>query len=323
MAKYRVVVVEKLFETFEEEKTVLSSVDADLEVFDCQSRGELIAAVQDAHGLLLHHIVQIDDGIIREMKRCKVISRYGVGYDNIDVKAATRAGIWVSRVPDYGADEDVADQALALLMACIREVCFKNRRIREGGWNLKTERKSYRIKGKVLGIIGYGSIGTSLQRKMSGFGLEKILVYDPYKDQDEIRKAGGTPVALNVLLKEADYISLHVPLSEETRHMIGERQFSMMKDTAILINTSRGPVVHEEALCEALTAGKIKASGIDVFEVEPLPKDSCLLALDNVILSDHTGYYSEESLVKLKTEAARNIAEVLKDGKPLYPVNNL
>ena len=321
MAGYRVVVTENLFGGYDEELAVLSEVGAELEVFDCRNREQLIEAVRDAHGVLMHTKRQIDAGVVAEMRCCRVISRYGIGYDNIDVEAATRAGIWVARVTEYGAEEDVADQAIALLMACIREVCYKNRRIREGAWNINSERQSNRIKGKTLGIIGHGNIGGSLHRKLSCIGLGKVLVCDPYKPRQRIIEQGGEVADLDRLLRESDYVSMHVPLSEETRHMIGFRELSLMKSTAILINTSRGPVVDEAALFEALKNARIRSAGIDVFEEEPLPAASPLRQLDNIILSDHTGYYSEESLIELKTRAAQNIAEVLRGGKPLYPLN--
>lgn len=321
MASYRVVVTENLFDEYEEEIAVLSAVDADFFVFDCTNKNQLIEAVGNAHGVLMHTKMQIDAEVVGQMQCCRVISRYGIGYDNIDVEAATRAGIWVSRVTDYGAEEDVAAQAIALLMACIREVCYKNRRIREGGWNLKAERKSHRIKGKILGIIGHGNIGSSLHRKLSTIGLGKVLVCDPYKQRQRIIDQGGEVVDLDRLLRESDYVSIHVPLNEETHHLIGARELSLMKSNAILINTSRGPVIDEAALCEALKSSQIRSAGIDVFEEEPLPAASGLRLLDNVILSDHTGYYSEESLVELKTKAARNIAEVLQGRRPLYPLN--
>jgi D-3-phosphoglycerate dehydrogenase len=323
MGSYQVVVIPQIFASFEEEKRVFQGLNVELKPRDCLSKDEVKIAVQEADGLLLHHIPQIDAEIISAMRRCRVISRYGVGYHNIDVEAATRAGIWVARVPQYGAEENVTDQALSLLLACIRAVNFKDRRIREGGWNLHRERKSYRIKGKILGIIGYGRIGQSFHRKVSGFELKKVLVYDPYIKPQYIRRGNGIPVDKDTLLREADYITVHVPLNEETRHMIADSEFKAMKPTAILVNTSVGSVVAEHSLCQALRKRRIQSAGIDVFENEPLPANSCLLGLDNVVLSDHTGYYSEESLAELKTKAARNIAAVFQGNKPLYPVNHL
>jgi D-3-phosphoglycerate dehydrogenase len=149
------------------------------------------------------------------------------------------------------------------------------------------------------------------------------LVYDPYLPAQKVRESGAEPVELGELLTRSDYISLHAPLSEETKAMIGKRELEMMKDTSILINTARGPIIDENALCDALEEKRIQAAGLDVFEEEPLPADSPLKSLDNVVLTDHTAYYSEESLVELKTKTARNAAKVLQGGAPVYPVNRI
>jgi D-3-phosphoglycerate dehydrogenase len=275
--------------------------------------------LKDADGVLVN-LHPLPGGIIEKLERCRVISRYGVGYDNVDVETATSKGIWVARVPDYCL-EDVSDQALALLMGCVRKVAFKDRRIREGAWNLHKVQPSYRIAGKTLGLVGYGAIARTLQRKVAGFGLSRILVFDPYVEPKMISDNGAEPVTLRKLLKEADYVSVHAPLNEETRGLIGSRELAHMKMTAILVNTSRGPLLDEEAVAEALAAGKIAAAGLDVFETEPLSPDSPLLKLDNAVLSDHAGWYSEESLAELKTKAARNVLAVLKGERPIYPVN--
>lgn len=281
---------------------------------------ETARVLRDADGILVN-LHPLPASVIQELQKCRVISRYGVGYDNVSVEAATAKGIWVARVPDYCL-EDVSDQALALLLGCVRKVAFKDRRIREGAWNLHREQPSYRIAGKILGLVGYGAIARTLHRKLSGFGLGRVLVFDPYLDPKKIEENGAESVNLRALLKNSDYVSIHAPLSEETRGLIGSRELSLMKRTAILVNTSRGPLVEEKAVAEALADGKITAAGLDVFETEPLPADSPLRQLDNVILSDHAGWYSEESVAELKTKAAQNVLEVLKGGKPTYPVNH-
>jgi D-3-phosphoglycerate dehydrogenase len=281
---------------------------------------ETARVLRDADGILVN-LHPLPASVIQELQKCRVISRYGVGYDNVSVEAATAKGIWVARVPDYCL-EDVSDQALALLLGCVRKVAFKDRRIREGAWNLHREQPSYRIAGKILGLVGYGAIARTLHRKLSGFGLGRVLVFDPYLDPKKIEENGAESVNLRALLKNSDYVSIHAPLSEETRGLIGSRELSLMKRTAILVNTSRGPLIEEKAVAEALADGKITAAGLDVFETEPLPADSPLRQLDNVILSDHAGWYSEESVAELKTKAAQNVLEVLKGGKPTYPVNH-
>ena len=178
------------------------------------------------------------------------------------------------------------------------------------------------LAGKTLGLICYGAIARTLHRKLSGFALARVLVFDPYLDPKKISENGAESVNLRRLLKEADYVSVHAPLNEETRGVIGSRELSLMKKTAILVNTSRGPLLDEKAVADALAAGKIAAAGLDVFETEPLPPDSPLLKLDNAVLSDHAGWYSEESVAELKTKAAQNVLAVLKGGKPIYPVNH-
>jgi D-3-phosphoglycerate dehydrogenase len=318
MGHSTVAVTERLYESYADEETVLGDVDAALVVFSLRSRAEAIDALRDAHGILVHQF-PIDEALIRELKACRIISRYGIGLDNVDVPAATRAGIWVANVPEYGAEESVSDQALALLLGCVRKVSFKDREIRRGNWNLLGVQKSYLVKGKTLGIIGYGQIGRAFRRKCSGLGCSAILVYDPFADPERIARDGCVNVEFEQLLRTADFISIHAPLTPETFHLIDA--FAMMKPTAILVNTSRGALVDEKALCTSIHRHAIQGAGLDVFETEPPAADSALRSLDDVILSDHSGYYAEETLRDLRTKAARNVAMVLGGGHPDTPVN--
>jgi D-3-phosphoglycerate dehydrogenase len=320
MAGFKVIVTDDRYGSYKEEESVLKEIGASVEVHNLGDEAETIAVVRDADGIMVN-LHPLPATVIQELQKCQVISRYGVGYDNVSVETATAKGIWVTRVPDYCL-EDVSDQALALLLGCVRKVAFKDRRIREGAWNLHREQPSYRIAGKTLGLIGYGAIARTLHRKLSGFGLGRVLVYDPYLDPKKIEENGAESTNLRALLKNSDYISVHAPLSDETRGLIGSRELSLMKKNAILVNTSRGPLLEEKAVAEALAGGKIAAAGLDVFETEPLPAESPLRQLDSVILSDHAGWYSEESVAELKTKAAQNVLEVLKGGKPIYPVNH-
>ncbi len=321
MADYLVAVTDDRYGAYREEEKVLADVGAQIEVHTLESDEQAIEVLKEADALLCN-LFPLKAKVIKSLSRCKIISRYGVGYDNVDVEAATGSGIWVANVPDY-AFEDVSDHALALLLACVRKITFKDKLIRKGNWNLHGRQKCYRIKDKILGLIGYGSIARALHRKASGFGLAKVYVFDPFIDREFIRDSAGVPCDLETLLRESDYISIHAPLNKETRHMVGSRQLGLMKKEAILVNTSRGPLVSEKALVKALKEGSIAYAGIDVFEAEPVAKDSPLKKLDNVVLSDHTGWYTEESIVELKTKAAQNIAEVLKGEKPVYPINNV
>ena len=321
MNGFAVVVTDDRFGSYKEEEAVLREAGARLTIRNLQGETEGIEALRKADAVLVN-LYPLSGRIIERMESCRVISRYGVGYDNVDVEAATRRGIWVARVPDYCL-EDVSDHALALLLGCIRKIAYKDRKVREGRWDLQKDQPCYRIQGKVLGLIGYGGIARTLHRKVSGFGLSKVLAFDPLIDPALIRAGGGVPVDMDTLLRESDYISIHVPLLPLTRNLIGEKELSRMKRGAILINTSRGPVVDEKALIAVLRGARVAGAGLDVFEQEPIDPDSPLKRLESVILSDHSGWYSEESIIELKTKAARNIAEVLKGGRPLYPVNSI
>ncbi len=321
METFTVIVTDDRYSGYHEEEEVLGEIGARLEVRNLCSAAEAVDVLSHADAVLVNLFPMGADVILR-LDRVKVISRYGVGFDNVDVEAATRKGIWVARVPDY-CQEETSDQAIALLLGCIRKIAYKDRKIREGDWDLHKHQPTLRIEGKTLGIVGYGRVGKRLRAKMAGFGLARVLVCDPLEDPSMIVRTGGTPVALEKLLKESDYVSLHVPLTPETKGMIGARELGLMKSTAFLINTSRGAVLDEAALASALGSGRIAGAGLDVFQKEPLPADSPLKGLDTAILSDHASWYSVESEVELKTKAARNVAAVLRGGAPIYPVNEL
>ena len=321
MATFNVVVTDDRFGSYREEQEVLAPLGAGLEVKNLGGPPDAIAALRHADAILVN-LFPLTAQIISELEKCRVISRYGVGYDNVDVDAATRKGIWVARVPDY-CHEEASDQSLALLLACVRKIAYKDRKIRQGAWNLHGDQPTGRIAGKTLGIVGYGRVGRAVHRKVGGFGLGRVLVCDPTEDPEIIRAAGARKVGLRELIEQSDFISLHVPLKPDTLHLIGRSELAQMKPGVILINCSRGPVVDEQALAEALVSGHIGGAGLDVFETEPLPVHSALRSLDNVVLSDHAGWYSEESVVELKRKAARNVAAVLGGGTPLYPVNSV
>lgn len=318
MAKYKVLIADSRYSAYEEEKTVLREIDAEVSIERSDKEDALARLVPDIDGLIVN-LAPITAKVIAAMKRCKCISRYGVGYDNVDVAALKGTGIYLANVPDYCA-EDVSDQAFALFMDGVRKISRKDRHVRNGEWNLTGLQEVERICGKTFGLVGYGMIARCLHRKLSGFKLCRVLVADPLVPEEAVKKAGAELVSLDTLCRESDYISLHAPVLPSTRGMIGAAQFGMMKKTVILINTARGPLIDEKALIDALKTGKIACAGLDVFEKEPLPLESELRKLDNVTLIDHAGWYSKESIVELKTKAARNIVETIKNGKPKYVV---
>jgi len=301
------------------EREALAGLDVEIRVFSLETEAEGVAKLRDAQALLVNQY-KLTQIVIRSLPRLRVISRYGVGYDNVDVPAATAAGVWVAYVPDY-ASEDVSDHAVALLMACIRKIPYCDRRVREGAWNVSRELRSFRTKGRTLGIVGYGRIGSVTHRKLSGFALGRVLVHDPYVDPGLLRARGCTPCDLATLLRESDYVTIHAPLSPETRGMIGDSELRLMKPDAIIVNTARGPIIDEAALCRALEQRRIGCAGIDVFDREPPEPSSPLRGLHNVVLSGHIAWYTEESRVELRSKAALNVRAVAEGRAPPYPLN--
>jgi len=309
MAKFRVVITDLGYKTYEYEKHELQKVGAEGVLTESKNEQEVIDNAKDADGLIVR-MAPVTARVIHTLEKCKVISRYGVGVDNVDIQAATEKGIMVANVPDY-CEEEVSDQALALFMACVRKTVSHDKQVRQGAWDIGGKDPVYRIKGKNFGLVGYGRIPRALHRKLKGFNLGRVLVYDPYLKPEAAKENQVELTDLETVLKESDYISIHAPLTEETRHLISTDQFNLMKDSAIVINTSRGPLVDQQALYTALKEGQINSAGIDVYETEPVEKDCPLFELDNVVLTDHAGWYSEDSQIELQTKAARNVAQAL------------
>jgi D-3-phosphoglycerate dehydrogenase len=255
---------------------------------------------------------------MENLPRCRGVVRYGVGVDNVDVAAATDLGIVVAHVLDF-CTEEVANHALLFLLALAKKLLPLDRRLRDGRWGGFTAAEFPTIYGQTLGIVGLGEIGRSLAGKARALGME-VIAYDPYvKDGGELLLA--RLVALEDLLRQSDYVSLNLPLTADTFHLIGERELALMKPTSILINTARGGVVDEAALVAALRQRRIAAAGLDVFEVEPLPASSPLLELDNVILTPHTAGISEMSARKVRTEVGKAAADLLAGRWPRYVAN--
>ena len=321
MSRFRVVISDLIYENQDIERNVLRAVDADVIECQCITPEDVIKACRNADGIIVS-LAPFPAQVIQKLTRCKVISRYGIGYDNIDIHACTQKGIHVANVPDY-CQEEVSDHALALLMSCSRRILQRDRLIHQGGWRNTILEPIYRMAGKTFAFLGFGMIARCLHRKIQGLNFGRILVYDPYLDEKFIRSLGAEKVDYVTALQEADYISIHMPLNDQTRGMIDEQAFGLMKKTAVVINTSRGAIIDEQALVQALQAGKIFGAGLDVFEKEPLSMDNPLLTLNNCILTDHMSWFSEESILDLKRKAAENVRNVLNGEKPLYPLNQI
>jgi D-3-phosphoglycerate dehydrogenase len=319
MSGFRVVLLEDRYAHHRPERAILGAIGAEVvEAGSPASEADILSVCAAADGIAVN-LGTLNERVIAGLDRCRVIVRYGVGYDNVDVEAATARGIAVANVPDYCA-EDVSDQAFALFMACVRQVALRDREVRRGRWNIQAG-PIFRVAGKTFGLIGYGNIPQVLHRKLTGFGLGRVLTYDPFIPKAVAEKNGAEVVDLDVLLCESDFISVHAPLNVRTHHLIGKEQFARMKREAILVNTSRGGLVDTAALYDALRLGVIRAAGLDVHEQEPVSADYSLFSLDNVVLSDHIGWYSEESQVELQSKVAHTIVEVLRGKWPKNVVN--
>jgi D-3-phosphoglycerate dehydrogenase len=279
---------------------------------------ELLELVRDADAILTCW-KNVSAAVIRAGKKVQVVSRYGIGVDNIAVGEATRLGIPVTNVPAYCLDE-VSEHVMALILACGRQVCKYNQRVRDGIWDVQAGTPLHRVRGSTLGIIGFGKIGRTLAPKARGFGM-KVLVFDPYVDADSVKAAECEKAELDTLLNESDYVSVHVPLNETTRHMLDETTLRQMKPTAYLINAARGDIIDQGALARSLQEGWIAGAGLDVFEPERLPSEHPLLQSTKVIATPHVAFYSEESVIDLEVLAAKNVAAVLSGHRPKWVVN--
>ena len=284
MAKYRVVVTDLGYASYQPEAVVLAEVGAELEARDCRTEDEIIDLARDADGVIVR-MAPVTRRVIENLSRCVVISRYGVGCDNVDVRAATEHGIMVANVPDYCL-EDVSDHALALLLSAVRKIPSHDKRVRAGDWDIGARDPVWRTKGKTLGLLGFGNIARTLARKVGGLEL-RIITHDPYVDPDTAAAAGAELVDFETLLTRSDYLSIHAPLNDGTRHIIDAPALAKMKPNAILVNTSRGGLIDTDALVEALRAGRIGVAALDVYEEEPPPKQSPLFALESAIVTDH------------------------------------
>lgn len=281
----------------------------------------VVEQVREVEGVLCLLTDRIDGEVIAAGKRLRVISNCAVGYDNIDVAAATRRGILVCNTPGV-LTETTADLAWALLMAAARRIAESDRYVRAGKWRSWSPQLmlGQDVGGATLGVIGLGRIGQAVARRARGFDM-RVLYYDIVRVPEVERAVGAEFVELPVLLRESDFVSIHTPLTEETRHLIGAEELTLMKPTAVLVNSARGGVVDAQALAAALRKGEIFAAGLDVFESEPLPADDPLLDLENVVVLPHIGSASVATRTRMARMAAGNLIAGLKGERPPYLVN--
>jgi len=301
--------------SIDEEREAFARIGAELVFVQAKTEEALIEACKDADGVLNQYSL-MTRRVLENLPRCKVIARYGIGVDSIDLKAATDLGIIVANVPDYCVSE-VADQAIALLLTLVRKTAFFDQQVKGGRWEFRQGAPIHRLEGRTMGLVGCGKIGFAVAKRISSFGV-RAIAYDPYLQEP---REGVLFTDLDTLLRESDFLSIHCPLNESTRHLLSEKEFRKMEKRPLLINTSRGPIVDEKALVEALEKGLLSGAGLDVLEQEPPDPANPLLRMGNVILSPHASFYSEESFHELKRRTAQAVSNVLLGQWPESVVN--
>ena len=313
--EFRVLITDRAWPDCAVERDILSRIGA--EVVDAPQGDEatLVALARDADaiGTCWAHVTE---SVIRAAPKCRLVARFGIGLDNISVETATELGIPVSNVPDYCVSE-VSDQALALILACARNVAFFHMRTKRGEYRLGAAPPMKRLAGATLGLVGFGQIARALLPKARAIGFN-VLAHSQRSDD---RGTGCHMVPLDDLLSRSDFVSLHLPLTEATHGLLGDRQFQQMKPTAYLVNTSRGALVDQAALWRALSTGRIAGAALDVFDPEPPDLSQPLYRDERVIVTPHAAFLSEESLKDLRTRASHQIAEALQGRRPENVVN--
>jgi D-3-phosphoglycerate dehydrogenase len=313
----QVAVSDSVFPDLDPAREVLSTIGASLTMASESTPEAIMRVAADADALLVTY-AKITADMIERMSRCRVISRFGIGVDNVDLAAASKKGIVVTKVPDYCIDE-VSDHALALLLAAARKIPMANAEVHAGTWHMPSVVPIHRLRSSVLGLVGFGRIPQLVAPKAQAFGL-RVIAYDPYVADDAFTRLGVERVEFEELLRTSDFVSIHSPLLPETRGLFNAEVFGKMKPTAYLINTARGPIVDEAALAAALDRKQIAGAALDVMTEEP-PRHSPLVGRGDVVITPHTSFYSEESLVELQVKAAQEVVAVLTGHAPRNPVN--
>jgi D-3-phosphoglycerate dehydrogenase len=324
MQKTKIVVTDYIEPDLDWERRQLAAFPVTLEAHQLKFAPvqEVIAAIGDADVVIVN-MTGMTREILQGLRSCRLIIRHGVGYDNIDVEAATAMGIQVCYVPDY-CREEVAEQAMMLLLLCRRKFTKQleslNDSVRKGEWDFSKVVPIHRFSNTRAGVIGCGRIGSLVVNMLRGFGIEP-MVHDPYLTERRQAELGIRCISLEELLPDADMVTIHAALTRETRSMIGERQLRMMKPTAVLVNTARGAIVNADALGRACKEGWIAGAGIDVFEKEPPGNDFVLQGIPSVILTPHLSWYSEDAGWSIREKILEDVCRYLDGRPPRYPVN--
>ena len=305
---------------FNVDKKILEDAGIECVIAKCKNTEEIIEVAGDADGIGLVYS-KIDENVLKELPKCKVIVRYGVGYDSVDLAAAGKRNVLVCNIPDY-CQPEVATHALAMILDMNRKVTYFDRKCRQGEWNSNLGYEMNRLSNLTIGLVGFGNISRTLAKYLKGFE-PRIIAYDPYAQEEKFQEAGVEKVTIDELFKEADVISIHTPLTEDTKHLINSESLAKMKDGVYIVNTSRGPVVNTKDLMEALKSGKVKAAALDVLEEEPIfDKNFELYSFDQVIVNPHSAYNSAEAEYEQHKKVAETAIKVLLHDEVPYNTAN-
>ncbi len=314
MNDLRVVVTDWTFPNLDTERSILADLGVDFEAYQARGENELIEAVAGADALLVQ-FAPITANVMAALEGCRVLVRYGVGVDNVDLEEAARHGVPVAYVPDY-CMEEVADHTTALMLAMLRRLPTYDGSVRSHQWDAAGVGGAMTpLSEATVGLIGLGRIGSEVRERLRPFGC-RVVVHDPFLVAHQAEVLGVELVALESLLADADAISLHAPLTPASQHLLGADSLALVKPTAVIVNTSRGPLIDTEALAAALRDGRLGGAALDVFEEEPLPADSPLRDCPNLLLTPHAAWYSSRSMDRLQRLAAEEVRRALL-GEPL------
>jgi D-3-phosphoglycerate dehydrogenase len=305
MRRPRVVITDVDYPDVHIERAILEAAGIQLDVHQVQSGPQLLAIVREADALIVQY-ARITREVFAAMQRCRMVARYGVGLDTIDLQAAAERNIPIRNVPDY-CTEEVADHTLALMLAVLRGVHQLATDVAHGQWSLQPVRPLHRIRGRVLGLLGCGRIGTAVAQRARAFGM-RVIAFDPLLDEAALRARGVEPASLEQVLATADVLSLHRPATLDGAPALGAAELAQTKPGVVIVNTARGTLIDEDALRAALASGRVRAAALDVLRSEP-PGAPSLAALPGVIVTPHAAWYSEESEVQLRT----TVAELVRD----------
>jgi len=318
VSKFKIALVHTIFPKLDIEHEEVENAGGELVVAKDQTEEEMIKVVKDADAIVTTY-AEVTENIINAAGKCKIIVRTGIGVNNIDIEAATKKGIYVANVPDYCFDE-VSDHAVSLALALSRKIVMFDKKVKNNEWNFEGVKPILAMRGQNFGLVGFGNIPKVVAKKVKVFGFN-VLAYDPYVKPEMAEEMEVKLVDLETLLKESDFVSLHAPLTPETKHLINEKTLKLMKPTAFLVNTARGPLVDEKAIYKALSEKWIAGAGLDVLENEPPAADNPLLTLDNIILTPHAAFTSEKAEIALRRKSMQEAVRGAMGEKPKNWVN--